>query len=126
MNALREQQRAFAAAVADGADAGVLLADDPRGDPPALFAYRYAYAARLAEALRDNFEVLARALGDEGFHTLARAYIAAHPSTEPSIRWFGHRLADFMAAALDADDGLVPHPALVDFARMDWALRAAF
>ncbi|NRF69524.1 putative DNA-binding domain-containing protein [Aquincola sp. S2] len=126
MNALREQQRAFAAAVADGADAGALLANDPRGGPPALSAYRYAYAARLAEALRDNFEVLARALGDEGFDALARAYIAAHPSTEPSIRWFGHRLADFMAAALDADDGLVPHPALVDCAHMDWALRAAF
>ena len=34
----------------------------------------------LAEALADNHTVLARALGDEGFDALARAYIAAHPS----------------------------------------------
>ncbi|WP_284616212.1 HvfC/BufC N-terminal domain-containing protein [Aquabacterium humicola] len=126
MNGLRETQRAFAAAVADGAEPGALLADDPRGGPPALFAYRHAYAARLVDALRDNHEVLARALGDEGFETLARAYLAAHPSRTPSIRWFGHRLAEFMAASLDAEDSLVPHPAFVDLARMDWALRTAF
>jgi hypothetical protein len=126
MNGLRDTQRAFAAAVADGAEPGALLADDPRGGPPALFAYRHAYAARLVEALRDNHEVLARALGDEGFDALARAYLSAHPSTTPSIRWFGHRLAEFMAASVDADHGLVPHPAFVDLARMDWALRTSF
>ncbi|MFX8055483.1 hypothetical protein ABTK93_19635, partial [Acinetobacter baumannii] len=54
---------------------------------------------------------------------LAQAYLAAHPSRHPSIRWFGAALADFMAVA---GDELVPHPGLVDLARMDWALRAAF
>jgi hypothetical protein len=125
-DALRAQQLAFAAATADGAEAGTLLADDPRSGPPRLGVYRHAYRARLTEALADNFEILARAMGDEPFAALADAYITAHPSTHPSIRWFGHRLADFMAAAAGADDGLVPHPAFVDLARMDWALRAAF
>ncbi len=104
---------------------GLLL---PRADSGAsgLDVYRHAYTARLASALRDNFEVLALALGDDAFQALAMAYLAAHPSTQPSIRWFGHRLADFMASEVAADTGLVPHPALVDLARMDWALRGAF
>lgn len=125
-DALRAQQRAFAAAAADGAEPGALLAADPRGGPPRLGVYRHAYRARLAEALADNFEILARAMGDEAFAALADAYITAHPSTHPSIRWFGHRLADFMGHAADAGEGLVPHPAFADLARMDWALRAAF
>ncbi|MBI5256697.1 MAG: putative DNA-binding domain-containing protein [Burkholderiales bacterium] len=123
---LRSQQQAFAAAVAAGGPTEGLLVDSPGGGPPLIGAYRHAYRARLVEALRDNLEVLARALGDEGFESLALAYLAAHPSTEPSIRWFGHRLADFMAAQAEAGNPLVPHPALADLARMDWALRAAF
>lgn len=129
MNALptlREQQLAFAAAVCgDGPGAGLLQAM-PNGAPPLLRAYRHAYGARLTEALRDNFEILARVMGDQGFDALAAAYRAAHPSTVPSIRWFGHRLAEFMAGELARDSDLVPHPAFIDFARMDWALRAAF
>ena len=113
-------QRQLAAAIRDGADAPGLLAGDAR---LGLAVYCHAYRARLAEALADNFTVLARALGDEAFDALAQAYIAAHPSQHPSIRWFGHALADFMAAA---GDSLVPHPGLVDIARMDWALRSAF
>ena len=123
---LRQQQLAFAAAAADGAEAGALLVGDPHGGPPRLGVYRHAYRARLAEALADNFEILARAMGDEVFAALADAYITAHPSTHPSIRWFGHRLADFMAASVESGEDLVPHPAFVDLARMDWALRAAF
>lgn len=114
------QQQALAAAIRDGAEpAGLLAGDWATG----LAVYRHAYRARLAEALADNHTVLARALGDEGFDALARAYIAAHPSRRPSIRWFGHRLAAFMATAGEA---LVPHAGLVDIARMDWALRSAF
>lgn len=113
-------QRQLAAAIRDGADpAGLLAGDFALG----LEVYRHAYRARLAAALADNYTVLARALGDAGFEALALAYIAAHPSQHPSIRWFGDELAGFMAGS---GAGLVPHPSLVDFARMDWALRAAF
>lgn len=113
-------QRAFQAAVlnpAQGADASTLLRGNPRG----LQAYRHAYPARLREALQDNYGVLAQALGDEGFALLAKGYLEAHPPTEPSIRWFGHALADFMEGWPD-----LPHPALADLARLDWALRTAF
>jgi len=115
-----EQQRQLAAAIRDGAEPGDLLAGD---FALGLEVYRHAYRVRLVAALADNYTVLARALGDEAFDALAQAYIAARPSRHPSIRWFGHELAAFMA---DADDQLVPHASLIDFAVMDWALRGAF
>lgn len=120
MSAVQQQQQQLAAAIRDGADAAGLLAGD---FATGLEVYRRAYRARLVAALTDNFTVLARALGDEAFDALGRAYLDARPSRHPSIRWFGHELADFMVAA---GEELVPHASLVDFARMDWALRGAF
>ncbi len=130
---LRRQQQAFAAAVLaqgtrtdTGTGTEALLRRGPAGSAAAIGVYRHAYSARLVGALRDNFEILARALGDAGFDALATAYIAAQPSRQPSIRWFGDQLIAFMDQRLAADDGLLPHPALADLARMDWALRGAF
>lgn len=84
--------------------------------------YRNAYGARLRAALRDNYEVLYRVLGDDEFEALASTYIAAKPSHHYSLRWFGHDLANFMAEEFDAP----LHPAAVDLARLEWALRCAF
>lgn len=92
------------------------------GREPLLRIYQQAYVGRLAAALRGNFGVLPKVLGDNAFDALALAYLYAHPSTHPSIRGFGHRLPGFMAER----DDLVPHPALIDVARMEWALRTAF
>jgi hypothetical protein len=130
---LRAQQQAFEAAVRAAPPTGGTPAPDngqlcraPDGGAARLDVYRHAYRARLVGALRDNFEVLVRALGDDAFDALAEAYVAAHPSGQPSIRWFGHRLAAFMDRSAVDDDGLVAHAALADLARMDWALRGAF
>lgn len=84
--------------------------------------YRTAYRARLCAALRDNFEVLHRVMGDYGFDALANSYIDSHPSQHYSLRWFGHQLCDFMAR----NQTLAEHPAMLDLARMEWALRNAF
>lgn len=117
---LAEQQAAFQAAVRDGAELppGLLRG---RMAQRGLAVYRHAYGARLTEALRDNYAGLHQALGDADFDALAAAYLTAHPPTEPSIRWFGDRLPAFMD-----DWPTLPHPALADLARLDWALRAAF
>lgn len=100
------------------APAGLL---SPRGDTQ-FRVYLNAYRARLRGALRDNYEGLPQLMGDDAFEALANAYIDAHPSTHYSIRWFGEQLSTFMAAHSE----LVPHPALRDFATMEWALRLAF
>jgi hypothetical protein len=84
--------------------------------------YRTAYRARLRAALRDNFETLPLVMGDDAFDALANAYIASQPSQHYSLRWYGHRLCDFMAA----NQSLVDHPAMRDLARLEWALRQAF
>lgn len=121
---LHAQQHAMLQAVtgADAAAAGAWLRKRRDGRPALLSVYRNAYIARLAAALADNYLVLQCAMGDESFHELALAFIRACPSRHPSIRWFGELLPDFMAQR----DDLVGHPALVDLARMDWALREAF
>ena len=111
---LLTQQAALRRAIVDGgASPGVV---------GRLRIYQNAYRARLRAALRDNFGSVPRVLGDDAFDALADAYIDAHPSTHASIRWFGDRLPAFMAAR----DDLVPHAALTDLARMEWALRGAF
>jgi hypothetical protein len=124
-SALQAQQQALLRGITSDAlppDEACLLQPCADGSPARLSVYRHAYRARLAAALADNHTVLQRALGDEAFAALAAAYVDACPSATPSIRWFGHRLADFMRER----DDLVPHPALIDIARMDWALRTAF
>ncbi len=107
-----------------------LLMDELPGDPGGLLdaasarglaVYRHAYRARLIAALRDNYLVLVQVMGDEDFDALAGAYVQAQPSTFASIRWYGHALADFMAA-----EAALAHPAFIDVARMDWALRGVF
>jgi len=118
---LADQQRALHAAML-GAPAGLGLLREPTQHEPLLRIYQNAYRARLIAALRDNHGVLPRAMGDEAFDALAEAYLQAHPSRHPSIRWFGHRLAEFMAA----HPALVPHAAFIDLARMEWALPEAF
>ncbi|HJV60728.1 MAG TPA: DNA-binding domain-containing protein [Albitalea sp.] len=121
MNTLLAQQRALQRAITGGTLEASLLRR-VNGREPLLRVYRHAYTERLAAALRDNFDTLPQVMGDEAFDALAQAYIDAHPSRHPSIRWFGDELPHFMAGRED----LVAHPALVDLARMEWALRGAF
>ena len=84
--------------------------------------YRNAYRLRLLEALTDSYPALHTLLGDDRFEALGLAYIEAHPSHNFSIRWFGHRLREFLAAATDYRDT----PVLAEMAAFEWALRDAF
>ncbi|WP_230969388.1 HvfC/BufC N-terminal domain-containing protein [Nitrogeniibacter aestuarii] len=99
------------------------------GAPPALTGnarglevYRIAWRARLIEALRANYPVVHRVLGDEAFEALADAYMRAHPSQNRSIRWFGDRLPSYVAAHPE----MLPHPAVADLVRFEWAICLAF
>jgi hypothetical protein len=87
-----------------------------------LGLYSDAYRLRLIEALGDNYPALHTLLGDEEFDRCTRAYIGAHTPTHFSIRWFGDRLADFLASAPPYSN----QPVLAEMARFEWALRSAF
>ncbi|HJQ59063.1 MAG TPA: DNA-binding domain-containing protein [Vineibacter sp.] len=87
-----------------------------------LGVYRDAYALRLIEALRTDYPGLYTMAGPADFDTMARAYIAAHPSRHPSVRWFGRNLAVFLAAT----PPFSASPAAAEMARFEWALGEAF
>lgn len=120
---LADLQRQFAALVSDEAPSPAEPLLRPlRASAPRLDVYRHAYRARLVEALRSNYPVLHRALGDDAFAALAMDYLAEHPSRRPSIRWFG----DALVGHVRTHPGSLPHPALADLAAMEWALGCSF
>ena len=127
VDTLAAHLQAFALAITatdEPAESAALFHTTPQGDPPRLSIYRHAFRARLSAALRENYPVLHRVLGDEAFDEVALGFIAAHPSHHPSIRWFGHALPGHLQTLADA--GELPHPALPGLARMEWALGTAF
>ena len=98
--ALRDVQRAFwRALIGGGTDA--LLAGVV-SSPERIQIYGGMYVARLVDALAEDFPKLAAALGPEAFADLARAYLARHPSSAPSIRHVGAALPDFVAGRAPA------------------------
>ncbi|MBX9946441.1 MAG: DNA-binding domain-containing protein [Reyranella sp.] len=87
-----------------------------------LDVYRDGYALRLIEALTTDYPGLMAMAGPADFDHMARAYIAAHPSRHPSVRWFGRGVADFLATTPPYSGS----PAAAEMARFEWALGEAF
>lgn len=121
---LRELQREMQREIlgAPSAIAQAIAASPPLTTPARLGIYQHAYQARLIEALDDSYEVLHELLGDDTFETLGTLFIAAHPSTHRSLRWWGGELADF----LEATAPFSGQPILAEVARFEWALGEAF
>jgi hypothetical protein len=133
MRPLAELERELLRAITGAHDhAGATAVDVPvldeiRGDARLsavgrLDVYARMYCARLVDALREDYPRLAALLGVEAFGDVAHAYVEVHPSTHPSLRWFGRHVADFLARA-DRDD--VP-PFAADLARLEWTRLAVF
>ncbi len=124
MNALRELQHEFQRYVlrnSQGMEHQVLAT--ARVDAATrLKIYANAYRLRLIEVLQSDFEGLHTLLGDEEFDKLARTYIDRHPSSHPSVRWFGAHMAEFLHQAAPYD----AYPIFEEMARFEWALTSAF
>lgn len=87
-----------------------------------LDIYADAYRLRLLEALEGDFVTLRAHAGAERFERIARAYIETHPSEHFSLRYYGRRLARFLA-----DTAPCRHePLLAELATFDWALTDSF
>jgi len=118
--ALRDLQAAFWLSIAtrpgEGAPEAELLRVVPGGrlaPPDRVAVYAGMYVWRLVEALAEDFPKVAEALGRDRFADVVRAYLARHPSTEPSVRHLGRALPAFLAGA---------EPSwLADLARLEWA-----
>ncbi len=87
-----------------------------------LAIYANGYRLRLIEALAGEFTLLQRVAGDALFNRLCRAFIDAHPSPFPNIRWYGGKLADFLASTAP----FARRPVLAEIARFEWAIGLAF
>jgi hypothetical protein len=106
-----ETAPALRAVVAGG---GALSADDR------IDIYASMYLWRLRDLLADDFPKVAAVLGADGFTDLVRRYLGTYPSTHPSARWVGRRLADFLG-----EYPLWPSW-LTDLARLEWTRLDAF
>jgi hypothetical protein len=124
MSDLARQQSEFQRAILTGDDSILAeIPDSPKEKRETLFGvYRYAYASRLVEAMRNDHKLLHIYLGDEMFDTMGHAYVAAKPSQHPNLRWFSGCLPDFLKSA----EPYSKHPVLSDFASLEKALNDAF
>lgn len=120
---LAELQTAFTRYLLAGDNESALAARarDASGVPTErrLDVYRNAYFIRLEDALAHDFPALLAVVGCERFGHVSADYVRSRPSTSPSLRDFGRRLADW----LRAERG---EPALADLAALEWAVLHAF
>ncbi len=104
-------------------DATTLILGDERADAEErMNLYADAYVVRLVKALEVAFPGLWGLVGDEQFWGLCRDYIAAHPSTFRSIRWFGDKLAEFLFTTPPYDE----YPFVGEMAAFEWAQGLVF
>jgi len=119
MTALRELQHGFQSWVlrdagappATVADTGAVSARDR------LKVYADAIRLRFLEVLGQDYPGLHALAGDDEFRRLGLAYVAAHPSHHPSIRWFGRHLPAFLRSTAPWRE----QPVLAEMAAFEWA-----
>jgi len=82
--------------------------------------YSDAYFLRLRGVLAEDFPETARMVGEDGFDQIARDYLRAFPSEDPSVRYLGRNMAGFLETRSD-----VP-PYTGALARLEWLMNAVF
>jgi hypothetical protein len=104
-------------AILDGVVGNAISTADER-----VGVYVYAYAARLVEALGNDYLTLRFAAGDETFEQLCHDYVMATPSIHRNVRWYGRGLAEFLRTNAPWTDT----PAFAELAALDWAIGLSF
>ena len=124
MTDLRRLQEEFQSYLLDGDTAinAQVVDAPPASAVDRLAVYGHAYGARLIEALGKDFPALKALLGDDSFQAMGEAYVAAHPSSHPSIRWFGRHLSGFLRDAAPYRG----RPELAEMAAFEWAQGGVF
>jgi hypothetical protein len=87
-----------------------------------LGAYYNAYRIRLIDCLAIEYSALEKTLGREAFEELALDYLDHFPSTQPSVRWFGRHLPEYLHRVDRGEDGEF----LAELADWEWALTTVF
>lgn len=92
------------------------------GTTERLRVYSDAYRLRLLEVLGKDYPALCALIGAAQFDRLGRAYIGAHPSDTPSVRWFGRHLPAFLRRRAP----YARRPVLAEMAQFEWRQGEAF
>lgn len=101
--------------LASADDVARLVTPGPKLDPRGrLGVYHSAYVARLIECIADDYPVCAWALGEDEWNRVARGYVAARPSSHPSLNAYGAELRDHLRAHAP--------PFIADLGRLEWAI----
>jgi hypothetical protein len=87
-----------------------------------LAIYGNGYRSRLIETLESHYPAVLALIGEENFSALGCAYVQAHDSSFPSIRFYGGALGDFLADYPD----YAGQPWLCELARFEWAMTEVF
>ena len=86
-----------------------------------LGAYYNAYRIRLIDCLATNFPGLQKEFGEQAFELMVLDYLQRYPSENPSVRWLGRHLAEFLSHS--------EHPQkafLSELAEFEWAQGLCF
>jgi hypothetical protein len=87
-----------------------------------LGTYYNAYRIRLIDSLAVDFSALEHYLGREAFENMTLDYLLRHPPTQPSVRWFGQHLAEYLAHNYPAADAEFVH----ELAQYEWLQTTVF
>ncbi len=85
-----------------------------------LDIYADMFLWRQIDSLREDFPKLAALLGDHGSYHAFEDYLAAHPSTHPSLNRLGQALASFLSEREGS------RPDLADLAVLEWTRSEVF
>jgi hypothetical protein len=98
----------------------LVLGDERASAGERLHVYAHMYRARLVEALEAVYPRLARHLGQEAFEEVVLGYVSDHPSRNPSLRFLGAQLPEWL------EQRRPDAPWLADLARLEWARTDVF
>jgi uncharacterized protein (UPF0276 family) len=87
-----------------------------------LQVYANGYTARLREALGQVYEAARKALGEDGFDSLAHVYAETFPSTDYNLNFLGRQVPEL----LETSPFIETMPYLPDLARLEWKIWEAF
>jgi hypothetical protein len=121
MNLVEQQERFWALATrAPGARPAeeCFVGNGALSAPQRLDIYADMFLWRQIDSLREDFPKVAALLGDHGSYHAFEDYLAACPSTHPSLNRLGHGLAAFLEAHARAD--------LADLALLEWTRNEVF
>jgi len=87
-----------------------------------LGTYYNAYRIRLIDCLAIDYSALEKYLGRPAFEILALDYLKRYPSSQPSVRWFGAKLPEYIAQYYQGEDAEF----LRELASYEWAQTLVF